>query len=113
MKKKKTQLLGIVLSAAMLATSVPAPVYAEPTDNVAEEEDSDAAAVQETTDEADAVVTLQDGEYISNDLPSCTVVSPVRQIEAVSAIDLDTGDRVWKIKMLDTQEIGYLVRKGA
>lgn len=54
-KKKKTQLLGIVLSAAMLATSVPAPVYAEPTDNVAEEEDSDAAAVQETTDEADAV----------------------------------------------------------
>lgn len=55
MKKKKTQLLGIVLSAAMLATSVPAPVYAEPTDNVAEEEDSDAAAVQETTDEADAV----------------------------------------------------------
>lgn len=37
------------------ATSVPAPVYAEPTDNVAEEEDSDAAAVQETTDEADAV----------------------------------------------------------
>lgn len=26
MKKKKTQLLGIVLSAAMLATSVPAPV---------------------------------------------------------------------------------------
>lgn len=30
-------------------------VYAEPTDNVAEEEDSDAAAVQETTDEADAV----------------------------------------------------------
>lgn len=40
---------------AMLATSVPAPVYAEPTDNVAEEEDSDAAAVQETTDEADAV----------------------------------------------------------
>lgn len=33
----------------------PAPVYAEPTDNVAEEEDSDAAAVQETTDEADAV----------------------------------------------------------
>ena len=55
MKKKKTQLLGIVLSAAMLATSVPAPVYPEPTDNVAEEEDSDAAAVQETTDEADAV----------------------------------------------------------
>lgn len=55
MKKKKTQLLGIVLSAAMLATSVPAPVYAEPTDNVAEQEDSDAAAVQETTDEADAV----------------------------------------------------------
>ena len=55
MKKKKTQLLGIVLSAAMLATSVPAPVYAEPTDNVAEEEDSDAAAVQETTDEAYAV----------------------------------------------------------
>lgn len=55
MKRKKTQLLGIVLSAAMLATSVPAPVYAEPTDNVAEEEDSDAAAVQETTDEADAV----------------------------------------------------------
>ena len=55
MKKKKTQLLGIVLSTAMLATSVPAPVYAEPTDNVAEEEDSDAAAVQETTDEADAV----------------------------------------------------------
>lgn len=55
MKKKKTQLLGIVLSAAMLATSVPAPVYAEPTDNVAEEEDSDAAAVQETTDEVDAV----------------------------------------------------------
>ena len=55
MKKKKTQLLGIVLSVAMLATSVPAPVYAEPTDNVAEEEDSDAAAVQETTDEADAV----------------------------------------------------------
>ena len=55
MKKKKTQLLGIVLSAAMLATSVPAPAYAEPTDNVAEEEDSDAAAVQETTDEADAV----------------------------------------------------------
>ena len=55
MKKKKTQLLGIVLSAAMLATSVPAPVYAEPTDNVAEEEDSDAAAVQETTDEADVV----------------------------------------------------------
>lgn len=55
MKKKKTYLLGIVLSAAMLATSVPAPVYAEPTDNVAEEEDSDAAAVQETTDEADAV----------------------------------------------------------
>lgn len=46
MKKKKTQLLGIVLSAAMLATSVPAPVYAEPTDNVAEEEDSNAAAVQ-------------------------------------------------------------------
>lgn len=39
----------------MLATSVPAPVYAEPTDNVAEEEDSDAAAVQETTDEADDV----------------------------------------------------------
>lgn len=39
----------------MLATSVPASVYAEPTDNVAEEEDSDAAAVQETTDEADAV----------------------------------------------------------
>lgn len=29
MKKKKTQLLGIVLSAAMLATSVPAPVYVE------------------------------------------------------------------------------------
>lgn len=54
-EKEKTQLLGIVLSAAMLATSVPAPVYAEPTDNVAEEEDSDAAAVQETTDEADAV----------------------------------------------------------
>lgn len=55
MKKKKTQLLGIVLSAAMLATSVPAPVYAEPTDNVAEEEDSDAASVQETTDDANAV----------------------------------------------------------
>lgn len=56
MKKKKTQLLGIVLSAAMLATSVPVPAYAEPTDNVAEEEEnSDAAAVQETTDEADAV----------------------------------------------------------
>ena len=55
MKKKKTQLLGIVLSAAMLATSVPVPAYAEPTDNVAEEENSDATAVQETTDEADAV----------------------------------------------------------
>lgn len=55
MKKKKTQLLGIVLSAAMLATSVPMPAYAEPTDNVAEEENSDAAAVQETTDETDAV----------------------------------------------------------
>nr|WP_296957146.1 hypothetical protein [uncultured Mediterraneibacter sp.] len=55
MKKKKTQLLGIVLSAAMLATSVPMPAYAEPTDNVAEDENNDATAVQETTDEADAV----------------------------------------------------------
>ena len=55
MKKKKTQLLGIVLSAAMLATSVPMPAYAEPTDNVAENETNDATAVQETTDEADAV----------------------------------------------------------
>ena len=60
MKKKKTQLLGIVLSAAMLATSVPAPVYAEPTDNVAEEEDSDAAAVQGTTDEADDSTAADD-----------------------------------------------------
>ena len=51
MKKKKTQLLGIVLSAAMLATSVPVPAYAEPTDNVAEDENSDAVAVQEPTDE--------------------------------------------------------------
>ena len=65
------------------------------------------------TDESDAVMSLQDGEYVSNDLPSCTVVSPIRQIEALSAIDLDTGERVWKIKMLDTQEIGFLVRKGA
>lgn len=55
MKKKKTQLLGIVLSAAMLATSVPMPAYAEPTDNVAEDETNDATAAQETTDEADAV----------------------------------------------------------
>lgn len=46
MKKKKTQLLGIVLSAAMLATSVPAPVYAEPTDNVAEEENNGAVVAQ-------------------------------------------------------------------
>ena len=55
MKKKKTQLLGIVLSAAMLATSVPVPAYAEPTDNVAEDENSDAVAVQEPTDESNAV----------------------------------------------------------
>lgn len=46
MKKKKTQLLGIVLSAAMLATSVPAPVYAEPTDNVAEEENNGAVVLR-------------------------------------------------------------------
>lgn len=52
MKKKKTQLLGIVLSAAMLATSVPAPVYAEPTDNVAEEENNGAVVAQEPTEDA-------------------------------------------------------------
>lgn len=53
MKKKKTQLLGIVLSAAMLATSVPAPVYAEPTDNVAEEENNGAVVAQEPTEDAE------------------------------------------------------------
>ena len=52
MKKKKTQLLGIILSAAMLATSVPAPVYAEPTDNVAEEENNGAVVAQEPTEDA-------------------------------------------------------------
>ena len=93
MKKKKTQLLGIVLSAAMLATSVPAPVYAEPTDNVAEEEDSDAAAVQETTDEADAVAddaaTVDDATDDSTAADDATPEEADGQDTADEAADAD------------------------
>lgn len=93
MKKKKTQLLGIVLSAAMLATSVPAPVYAEPTDNVAEEEDSDAAAVQETTDEADAVAddaaTVDDATDDSTAADDATPEEADEQDTADEAADAD------------------------
>ena len=85
MKKKKTQLLGIVLSAAMLATSVPAPVYAEPTDNVAEEEDSDAAAVQETTDEADAVA-----DDATDDSTAADDATPEEADEQDTADEADT-----------------------
>lgn len=93
MKKKKTQLLGIVLSAAMLATSVPAPVYAEPTDNVAEEEDSNAAAVQETTDEADAVAddaaTVDDATDDSTAAADATPEEADEQDTADEAADAD------------------------
>ena len=93
MKKKKTQLLGIVLSAAMLATSVPAPVYAEPTDNVAEEEDSNAAAVQETTDEADAVAddaaTVDDATDDSTAADDATPEEADEQDTADEAADAD------------------------
>ena len=93
MKKKKTQLLGIVLSAAMLATSVPAPVYAEPTDNVAEEEDSNVAAVQETTDEADAVAddaaTVDDATDDSTAADDATPEEADEQDTADEAADAD------------------------
>lgn len=93
MKKKKTQLLGIVLSAAMLATSAPAPVYAEPTDNVAEEEDSNAAAVQETTDEADAVAddaaTVDDATDDSTAADDATPEEADEQDTADEAADAD------------------------
>ena len=93
MKNKKTQLLGIVLSAAMLATSVPAPVYAEPTDNVAEEEDSNAAAVQETTDEADAVAddaaTVDDATDDSTAADDATPEEADEQDTADEAADAD------------------------
>ena len=93
MKKKKTHLLGIVLSAAMLATSVPAPVYAEPTDNVAEEEDSNAAAVQETTDEADAVAddaaTVDDATDDSTAADDATPEEADEQDTADEAADAD------------------------
>lgn len=93
MKKKKTQLLGIVLSAAMLATSVPAPVYAEPTDNVAEEEDSNAVAVQETTDEADAVAddaaTVDDATDDSTAADDATPEEADEQDTADEAADAD------------------------
>lgn len=93
MKKKKTQLLGIVLSAAMLATSVPPPVYAEPTDNVAEEEDSNAAAVQETTDEADAVAddaaTVDDATDDSTAADDATPEEADEQDTADEAADAD------------------------
>lgn len=93
MKKKKTQLLGIVLSAAMLATSVPASVYAEPTDNVAEEEDSNAAAVQETTDEADAVAddaaTVDDATDDSTAADDATPEEADEQDTANEAADAD------------------------
>ena len=93
MKKKKTYLLGIVLSAAMLATSVPAPVYAEPTDNVAEEEDSNAAAVQETTDEADAVAddaaTVDDATDDSTAADDATPEEADEQDTADEAADAD------------------------
>lgn len=85
MKKKKTQLLGIVLSAAMLATSVPAHVYAEQTDNVAEEEDSDAAAVQETTDEADAVA-----DDATDDSTAADDATPEEADEQDTADEADT-----------------------
>lgn len=92
-KKKKTQLLGIVLSAAMLATSVPASVYAEPTDNVAEEEDSNAAAVQETTDEADAVAddaaTVDDATDDSTAADDATPEEADEQDTANEAADAD------------------------
>lgn len=93
MKKKKTQLLGIVLSAAMLATSVPAPVYAEPTDNVAKQEDSNAAAVQETTDEADAVAddaaTVDDATDDSTAADDATPEEADEQDTADEAADAD------------------------
>ena len=67
MKKKKTQLLGIVLSAAMLATSVPAPVYAEPTDNVAEEENNGAVVAQEPTEDAAVADDATDDSTAADD----------------------------------------------
>lgn len=77
----------------MLATSVPAPVYAEPTDNVAEEEDSDAAAVQETTDEADAVAddaaTVDDATDDSTAADDATPEEADEQDTADEAADAD------------------------
>ena len=77
MKKKKTQLLGIVLSAAMLATSVPAPVYAEPTDNVAEEENNGAVVAQEPTEDAEnqttTDITATDNFFISGLFIICSL----------------------------------------
>ena len=67
MKKKKTQLLGIVLSAAMLATSVPAPVYAEPTDNLAEEENNGAVVAQEPTEDAAVADDATDDSTAADD----------------------------------------------
>ena len=67
MKKKKTQLLGIVLSAAMLATSVPAPIYAEPTDNVAEEENNGAVVAQEPTEDAAVADDATDDSTAADD----------------------------------------------
>ena len=90
MKKKKTQLLGIVLSAAMLATSVPMPAYAEPTDNVAEEENSDAAAVQETTDEADAVA--DDAATVDDATDDSTAVDDATPEEADEQDTVDEAD---------------------
>lgn len=77
----------------MLATSVPAPVYAEPTDNVAEEEDSNAAAVQETTDEADAVAddaaTVDDATDDSTAADDATPEEADEQDTADEAADAD------------------------
>ena len=89
MKKKKTQLLGIVLSAAMLATSVPVPAYAEPTDNVAEDENSDATAVQETTGEADAVA---DDATVADEADDSTAADDATSEEADEQNAADDAD---------------------
>lgn len=64
------------------------------------------------TDQSEAYITAQDGMYIDPDLKSCKMVSGKDKITTYGYADLESGERVWKIKLSKDQQVGYLIRKG-
>lgn len=63
-------------------------------------------------DQSDAYISAQDGMYIDPDLKSCKLVSAKEKITTFGYEDLESGERVWKIKLSKDQQVGYLIRKG-